>query len=109
MKKQRFILVLLALACAVTAASCAREESSVGIIGGADGPTAIFISSSAEQTNGDDGVSGDGSAAYAARALKKPAVIILSAAFAAVVLYRLRKTKAEPENKRPEQKPPDAF
>ena len=35
-----FVLLLVSLLCL---ASCGKESSAIGIIGGADGPTAIFV------------------------------------------------------------------
>jgi len=106
MKQRLLIIVALALVCAFIAA-CARAENSVGIIGGADGPTRIFVSSSNAQPDaGQGGGSAGEDAASAAGGLRKPAIIILAALFLAVVLYRIRKTGREQDNRRPERKPP---
>lgn len=43
--KKIFILLILALALA----SCSADEASLGIIGGADGPTAIVVASKADE------------------------------------------------------------
>ena len=40
--KKLTVLVFI-LACILCLASCSNESSSIGIIGGADGPTAIFV------------------------------------------------------------------
>ena len=49
MKKLLKFVLLLVLTLSLVA--CANESSSVGIIGGADGPTAIFITSSTNWLN----------------------------------------------------------
>lgn len=70
-------------------AACAVQEDSVAIIGGADGPTAILVSSPGGQ---------------------KPLVIIgLIILFLAVVLYRIRKTRSEKPEDQKGQKPPGAL
>lgn len=43
MKMKRYLLYLLA-AMALTLAGCGRSDVSLGVIGGADGPTAVFVS-----------------------------------------------------------------
>ena len=42
---KRMIAVLLCLSCLLFA-GCRRNASSIGIIGGADGPTSVFITRS---------------------------------------------------------------
>ena len=39
------IALVLALGCVLSLIGCSSESASVGIIGGADGPTAIFVTS----------------------------------------------------------------
>ena len=41
--KLRYLAAVLAAAILLTLGGCGKESRSIGIIGGADGPTAIFI------------------------------------------------------------------
>ena len=41
--KKRLAAMLLAMVMLLTLYGCGKESRSIGIIGGADGPTAIFI------------------------------------------------------------------
>ena len=42
---KKLIAFVLALVCVLSLIGCSSESASVGIIGGADGPTAIFVTS----------------------------------------------------------------
>ena len=42
---KKYIALVLALVCVLSLIGCSSESASVGIIGGADGPTAIFVTS----------------------------------------------------------------
>ncbi len=42
---KKFIALVLASVCVFGLVGCSSESSSIGIVGGADGPTAIFVSS----------------------------------------------------------------
>ncbi len=89
MKKPLFcFLSLIPLGGLLTA--CAPQEASVGIIGGADGPTSIFIASSAGGQ-------------------KSLLIIALIIVFLAVVLYRIRKTRPEKPEKDQGRKPPGTL
>ncbi len=46
---KRFIASVLASVCVFGLVGCSSESASIGIIGGADGPTAIFVSSNINQ------------------------------------------------------------
>jgi Na+-transporting methylmalonyl-CoA/oxaloacetate decarboxylase beta subunit len=43
MKEKVLVATLLAIALLLTLCGCGKESRSIGIIGGADGPTAIFV------------------------------------------------------------------
>jgi len=43
------ILLILSLFTLVTLAACHKEDEAIGIIGGADGPTAIFVAKDGEK------------------------------------------------------------
>ena len=42
---KKLIALVLSLVCVLSLIGCSSESASVGIIGGADGPTAIFVTS----------------------------------------------------------------
>lgn len=42
---KKFTALVLSFVCVLGLAACGREAASIGIIGGADGPTAIFVTS----------------------------------------------------------------
>ena len=44
---KKLIAFVLTLVCVLSLIGCSSDHASVGIIGGADGPTAIFVASNA--------------------------------------------------------------
>ena len=48
---KKVIIVVLLLAFVMCLAGCGNEAASIGIIGGADGPTAIFVTSGTNWLN----------------------------------------------------------
>ena len=48
---KKVIIVVLLLAFVMRLAGCGNEAASIGIIGGADGPTAIFVTSGTNWLN----------------------------------------------------------
>ena len=46
---KKLMVFILTFACAICLGGCSTESASMGIIGGADGPTAVFVSSNIDR------------------------------------------------------------
>lgn len=100
MKKATLLLILMLLTF-ILCAGCASDQVSIGIIGGADGPTTIFLA----------GKTVDENAAPARQMLQLlfiPAIILLMIVLAVVILLRIRRrsSKNRTEDGSPQAKPP---
>lgn len=94
MKKNLPLLLLLILLMLALSACFSQDAASIGIIGGADGPTSIYLAGKSDAQSGD---------------LRSLAIILLLVLFVCVVLFRIRKTKPKDRQQPPDKKPPGTL